>query len=118
MGELTTFIFMKVVENTDEFRSLAESDNRFCALFTADWCPDCLVLKAVLPGLEKDFENRFVFATVDRDKFPDLVAEYDILGIPSFISFHKGEVTGTFISKLRKTRHQIVDYLEETYAKS
>lgn len=109
---------MTALGSTEEFRSLADSDNRFCALFTADWCPDCRVLKAVLPGLEKEFEGRFVFATVDRDRFPDLAAEHDILGIPSFISFHKGKVTGTFISKLRKTRQQIVDYLEEIYVKS
>lgn len=87
-------------------------------MFTANWCPDCQVLKAVLPGLESEFDGRFVFASIDRDKFPGLVEEYDILGIPSFITFHKGKRTGTFISRLRKTRQQIVEYLEKSYKNS
>ena len=103
---------MLAIKDSDEFRSLVEDETRFCAMFTADWCPDCQVLKAILPGLETEFDGRFVFATVDRDKFPDLASEYDILGIPSFVTFRSGEVTGTFISRLRKTRQQIVDFLE------
>ncbi len=108
---------MLVIKDSDEFRSFVKEETRFCAIFTADWCPDCQVLKAVLPGLETEFDGRFIFATVDRDKFLDLASEFDILGIPSFVTFRRGEVTGTFTSKLRKTRQQIVDFLEETYAK-
>ncbi len=107
---------MMSLENTEEFQALSQSDKRFCALFTAEGCPDCRVLKAVLPSLEEEFGDKFTFAVIDRDTFPDLVERFDILGIPSLVSFYKGEVTGTFISKLRKTRQQIVDFLEEAYA--
>lgn len=109
---------MRIIENTEEFHEFVAGDQSSCTMFTAGWCPDCQVLKAVLPGLEKEFEGRFIFATVDRDQFPDLAAEYDILGIPSFLTFNKGAVTGRFTSKLRKTRQQIVDFLEESYSKS
>ncbi len=108
---------MLAIKDSDEFRSFIKDETGFCAIFTADWCPDCQVLKAVLPGLEKEFDGRFIFAIVDRDRFPDLASEFDILGIPSFVTFRKGEIAGTFISKLRKTRQQIVDFLEEAYAK-
>lgn len=109
---------MKTLESTGEFQTLVNSDKRFCALFSAEWCPDCRVLKAVLPGLEEEFGDRYDFIVVENDDFPQLTEKYDILGVPSLIAFHNGEVTGTFISTLRKTRRQIVDFLEETYPKS
>ena len=109
---------MRIIENTEEFRALVSGEQNSCVMFTAERCPDCQVLKAVTPGLEKEFEGRFIFGSVNRDQFPDLAAEYDILGIPSFLTFKNGEVSGNFISKLRKTRQQIVDFLEESYSKS
>ncbi len=109
---------MKILESTVEFQTLVDSDKRFCALFSAEWCPDCRVLKAVLPGLEEEFGDRYNFTVVENDDFPQLAEKFDILGVPSLIAFHKGEVRGTFISTLRKTRRQIVDFLEEIYPKS
>ncbi len=109
---------MKILESTAEFQTLVDSDKRFCALFSAEWCPDCRVLKAVLPGLEEEFGDRYNFTVVENDDFPQLAEKFDILGVPSLIAFHKGEVRGTFISTLRKTRRQIVDFLEEIYPKS
>jgi thioredoxin-like negative regulator of GroEL len=109
---------MQVIESSEEFHAILEKKQNICAMFTAQWCPDCQVLKAVLPGLEKEFQGRFDFISVDRDRFTDLAAEYDILGIPSFITFSDGRITGTFISRLRKTRQQIVDFLENAYSKS
>lgn len=68
--------------------------------------------------MEEEFGDRYIFTVVENDDFPQLAVKHDILGVPSLIAFHKGEVTGTFISTLRKTRRQIVDFLEETYPKS
>lgn len=97
----------------EEFRALAGGEKPFCAIFTADWCPDCQALKPALPVLEKEFADRYMFATIDWDAFKTLSDEYNILGIPSLVSFHKGEVIGTFISGHRKTRQQISDYLNK-----
>jgi len=109
---------MNKLESTAGFQTLVDGDKRFCALFSAEWCPDCRVLKAVLPGLEEEFGDRYVFTVVENDDFPELAEKYDILGVPSLLIFHKGEVTGTFINKLRKTRREIVDFLEETYSQA
>jgi len=109
---------MKNLENTAEFMTLVRGDKRYCALFSADWCPDCRVLKAVLPGLEEEFGERFSFSVVDTEEFSDLKEKYDILGVPSLIAFHKGEIIGTFISTARKTRREIVDFLEKAYSNS
>lgn len=103
---------MDEIRNPDEFRTLAASDKPFCAIFSADWCPDCRVLKAVLPGLGEEYDDRFNFAVVDRDAWPELAEEYDVLGIPSFVVLKNSEVVGTYINRLRKTRRQITDFLD------
>lgn len=105
---------MNAIQTVGEFRTLASGEKSFCAIFFADWCSDCQELKPVLPELEKEFANRYTFATVDWDAFKTLSDEYNVVGIPSFVSFHKGEVIGTLISEQRKTRQQIGAYLRET----
>jgi len=105
---------MHSIQTVEEFRTLVSGEKPFCAIFTADWCSDCRELKPELPKLEKEFADRYVFATVDWDSFKNLSDEYSILGIPSLVSFHRGEVLGTLISEHRKTPRQISSYLIES----
>ena len=112
-----TCCVMNPIRTVEDFRALANGEKPFCAIFIADWCPDCRVLKPMLPNLEKEFASRYTFATVDWDAFKGLSDEYSILGIPSLVSFHRGDVIGTLISEHRKTRQQISAYLADTYRK-
>ncbi len=103
---------MDNLRSIEDFRAMAADDKPFCAIFSADWCPDCRVLKAVLPGLEEEYGDRYRFTVVDRDEYPSLAEEYDVLGIPSLVVLRKGQVLGTYINRLRKTRRQITDFLD------
>ena len=104
---------MKSIQSTEEFQQLTQGEKYFCAVFSAEWCPDCRVIKAVLPGLEEEYGERFDFAVVDRDQFAGIAEEYQVLGIPSFIVFRSGRVVDTFISTLRKTRMEITRFLDK-----
>lgn len=113
--ESNTCVIMNPIQTVEDFRALVSGEKPFCAIFIADWCSDCRVLKPVLPSLEKEFANRYTFATVDWDAFRTLSDKYNILGIPSLVSFHRGKVIGTLISGHRKSRRQISTYLTNTY---
>ncbi|MDC7233418.1 MAG: thioredoxin family protein [Spirochaetales bacterium] len=102
---------MKILKDRSEFDSAIQSDKNLCALFTAEWCPDCHVLKPVMPELEKEFSDTFDFISVDRDQFLDLCQEQDIFGIPSFLCFRAGKETGRFVSRDAKTREEIESFL-------
>ncbi len=104
---------MREIKNREEFDQAVASDRNSCAMFTADWCPDCQVLKPVLPELVAEFED-FDFISLNRDEFIDLCQEQNVFGIPSFITFRKGEETGRFVSKDRKTKEEIVDFLKKS----
>jgi thiol-disulfide isomerase/thioredoxin len=90
---------------------LEEMKQKQCILlFSADWCPDCRVIEHFLPEIEATYPE-YPMILIDRDAFLDVCIEHGITGIPSFIVYKAGEVKGTFISKLRKTKQEILDFL-------
>ncbi|MDC7240312.1 MAG: thioredoxin family protein [Spirochaetales bacterium] len=107
---------MKVLETREEFDALVNSDGNTCFLFTADWCPDCHAVKPVMPVLEEEFKGSFDFVTVDRDRFIEICQEKNVFGIPSFLTYSKGEETGRFVSKDAKTKEEIDEFLRKAAA--
>ncbi|MBM7660492.1 thiol-disulfide isomerase/thioredoxin [Bacillus mesophilus] len=99
---------MKKLESTEQYKEIIKENT--VLLFSADWCPDCRVIEPVLPELENSFTD-FSFYYVDRDQFLDLCIELDVFGIPSFIAYKSGEEVGRFVSKDRKTKEEIEDFL-------
>lgn len=87
-------------------------DGRFVLFFTADWCPDCQEIKPAMPDIEQDFSDAH-FYLVDRDENIDLAADLNIFGIPSFVVFQDGQEIGRFVSKERKSKQQVEDFLRD-----
>lgn len=86
-------------------------ENKSVILFTASWCPDCLFIKPFIGEVVEKF-SQFTFYVIDRDEMIDLCKELDILGIPSFIGYENGQETGRFVSKFRKTREEIEEFIQ------
>jgi thioredoxin-like negative regulator of GroEL len=103
---------MKQVHTEVEFREAVESDLPVIAVFKTTWCKDCHYIDPFMPDLEKAYEGKLSFIQVDRDELEALCSEYNILGIPSFVAFKKGQETIRFVSKLRKTREEIEQFLD------
>ncbi|WP_099158808.1 thioredoxin family protein [Virgibacillus ndiopensis] len=101
---------MKILNTIDELNKWKKEGN-VITLFTADWCPDCRVIEPVLPEIENENPD-FTFVMIDRDQFIELCQEYDVFGIPSFIAFKDGQEIGRFVSKERKTKEQITEFIE------
>lgn len=85
-------------------------DGRYVLFFTADWCPDCQAIKPAMPAIEQEFSDAHFFL-VDRDENIDLAADLNIFGIPSFVVYQDGVEIGRFVSKDRKSRQQVEDFL-------
>jgi len=100
---------MKKFEKHEEYLE-AIKEGKSVLLFSADWCPDCRVIEPFLPELEKEY-SEMDFYYVDRDDHIELCQEMDIFGIPSFIAFKDGEETGRFVSKMRKSKEEIEEFL-------
>ncbi|HEY8436579.1 MAG TPA: thioredoxin family protein [Haloplasmataceae bacterium] len=97
------------LESREQFDQLI--NGKCIAMFSATWCRDCRFIEPHLPDIASAHPD-YAFVIVDRDRFLDLCQEYGIMGIPSFIVFKNGEIIGTFISKLRKTKEEILDFFD------
>ena len=63
-----------------------------------------------MPAIEQEFSD-YHFYQVDRDENIDLAADLNIFGIPSFVAYRDGKEIGRFVSKDRKTKQQVEDFL-------
>ncbi|RTL06851.1 thiol reductase thioredoxin [Candidatus Dependentiae bacterium] len=58
----------------------------------AVWCGPCQMMKPVFADLEKEFEEQYVFATLNVEEDRDLSTELGVTSIPSFLFFNKGKL--------------------------
>jgi len=100
---------MKNLESKQQYNEIINK-GKVILMFSANWCPDCRVIEPVLPEIEADFQD-YHFYHVDRDEFIDLCQELDVFGIPSFIAFRDGNEIGRFVSKDRKTKEEIENFI-------
>lgn len=101
---------MLELESKSQYKQLT-NNGVVIVLFTADWCPDCRFIEPDLPDIEAAFTD-YTFIKVDRDKFIDICEENDIMGIPSFLAYKDGNVVGRLVSKDRKTKEEIEQFIE------
>ena len=99
---------------TDEsiFREQIAGDRLTVAVFKTTWCKDCHFIDPFIGDVEAAYADRLTMVEVDRDDLPELCGELNILGIPSFIAFRQGRELVRFVSKLRKTRDEIEQFLD------
>ena len=98
------------LETVEQFNDLKQSST-VVFIFTADWCPDCHFIDPFMPEIQQTF-NDFEFISVNRDQFIDVCAEHNIFGIPSFLVFKNGHEAGRYVSKDRKTKQEIEEFLK------
>lgn len=103
---------MNKLTTDTQFREAIASEGLTIAVFKTTWCKDCHFINPFMPDLEKHYEGRVSFVELDRDDLPDLCSELNILGIPSFIAFRNNQELVRFVSKLRKTRDEIEQFVE------
>jgi hypothetical protein len=103
---------MQKVSEQKLFWELVAGEQTTVALFKTTWCKDCHFIDPFMPDVEQKYSDRIQWLQIDRDELPELCEQLNILGIPSFIAFRKGQETIRFVSKLRKTREEIEQFLD------
>ncbi|MBW7474410.1 thioredoxin family protein [Paenibacillus oenotherae] len=109
---------MRIITTDDAFRDAVTADGITVAVFKTTWCKDCHYIEPFMPDVEEKYAGKIGFVQIDRDDLPDLCSELNILGIPSFIAFRNGKELVRFVSKLRKSREEIEQFLDRAIAVS
>jgi len=107
---------MQQIQMEQAFNEAINSDKPTIAVFKAVWCKDCHFIDPFMPDVVKAYADRLNFVQIDRDEMPELCERLNILGIPSFIAFRQGQELIRFVSKLRKTRDEIEQFLDRALA--
>ena len=57
----------------------------------ATWCPHCNTMKPIFEALEKKHGSTVEFVEFDTDASPDLVAQFQVTSLPTFIFIKNGK---------------------------
>ena len=105
-----------ICTDVDQFQTVIDGDKPTVAIFKAAWCKDCHYIDPFMPEVYEKYNQQLIFLELDRDLFPELSEQLNILGIPSFVVFRNGQEVVRFVSKLRKTREEIEHFLDQAIA--
>lgn len=53
--------------------------------FYADWCGPCQAMKPVFAEVEKEFEGKVEFKTIDVEENHNEATKYGVMSIPTFV---------------------------------
>ncbi|WP_019243037.1 MULTISPECIES: thioredoxin family protein [Bacillus] len=102
---------MKQIKNEQEYRDQIAQDELTVGIFTTTWCPDCKRLEMFINDVVADHQDKKWFV-LDRDEFPEISDEQNVMGIPSLLVFKNGEKLQHLHSANAKTEGAIREFLE------
>jgi thioredoxin 1 len=77
--------------------------------FTAEWCQPCKMMKPVINSVLEEYPN-IEYSPIDIDKDMDTALQYDVRGVPTFITEEHGEVIKRVSGAM--TKNQFVEALD------
>ena len=66
--------------------------------FWASWCGPCKMILPIIDQLATDFDGKVIVAKVNVDENPELAQKFDIMVIPTIITFKNGEPVETAVN--------------------
>ena len=82
--------------------------------FWAEWCQPCKRMSPVFDKASEQYEN-VVFAKVDADHDPDILAKYNVQGIPTTIIFNDARPVAEMVGF--KGESSLIKFLELNLSK-
>lgn len=60
--------------------------------FWAEWCGPCKMVTPIVNEIAEEYDGKLRVVKVEADANPELVATYNVMGIPSLLLFKDGAV--------------------------
>lgn len=81
------------IESVEQFKKLIENSNQPVLVdFWATWCGPCRIMNPILQQTAET-NNNITVAKVDVDQNPDLAGLYQVMSIPTILTFKNGDLT-------------------------
>lgn len=79
------------IRDNDFTEMVLQSDRPVLVDFWASWCPPCKMMQPVVDKLGQKVSDWADVYSVNIDRCPGLASQYQVSGVPTFISFAGGE---------------------------
>ena len=103
---------MEKVKTAEEFNEQISKNHLTVEIFTTTWCPDCKRLDMFIDEIMTEHTDKKWYM-VDKDEFPELAEEQNVMGIPSLLVYKNGEKIAHLHSANAKTPDQVREFLNE-----
>ncbi len=83
---------MQSVNETDFQDEVLNSSGPVLVDFSAVWCQPCKMLDPLIKQLAEEWQGRVKVVKLDADQSPNILMQYNVLGIPTLLLFKEGKL--------------------------
>jgi len=109
---------MEIIQSKTQYDAATQEVKPSIMIFSAEWCGDCRFLDRFIDDVVTKYESQVSFYKVDRDAHPEICDALEILGIPSLVAYHNGEVVTRLVNGKRKLQIEIEGFVDDVIAKT
>lgn len=103
---------MEYTFTSDNFEEeVLKSDVPVLVDMFATWCGPCKMMAPVVAQLAKEYEGTVKVGKLDIDQNVDIVAQYKIMSVPTFLVIKDGEVKAKLIGAVSK--EELVEAIDQ-----
>lgn len=101
---------MQKITSEQQFHDMIGRDQLTVMKFTTGWCPDCVRLNMFIDDIIAENTDKEWYE-IDKDEFPELAEQYQVMGIPSLLVYKNGQKIGHLHSANAKTPEEVREFL-------
>jgi thioredoxin 1 len=91
------------VENFQSFQDIVVKEENVLVKFEADWCMPCKAMSSVVEEIANQHPNvKVVAVDIETDGMDDLLTEYNVRSVPTFVRLRKGTKVNSAVGTVSK----------------